>query len=93
MSSVFLKFLKKFNGEGGIRTHGTRQEFNGFQDRLLKPLGHPSKTQYILAGNQSVVKGRPSGSAQYWKKIYRGIRMKSKVADAVVVNTKKYRKI
>ena len=44
------------NGEGGIRTHGTRQEFNGFQDRLLKPLGHPSKAKYIVTGNIRVVK-------------------------------------
>ncbi len=63
---LFLNFLKKFlnksrsnkksNGEGGIRTHGTRQEFNGFQDRLLKPLGHPSRTELILTGNRIVVK-------------------------------------
>ncbi len=28
-------------GEGGIRTHGTLR-LNGFQDRLLRPLGHLS---------------------------------------------------
>ena len=33
----------RLNGGGGsrIRTHGTSRH-NGFQDRLLKPLGHPS---------------------------------------------------
>lgn len=31
----------EIGGEGGIRTHGTLL-FNGFQDRLLKPLGHLS---------------------------------------------------
>ncbi len=69
MSSTFLKFFEKVlnpyqtvkhqqikYGEGGIRTHGTRQEFNGFQDRLLKPLGHPSRTGLILTGNRIVVK-------------------------------------
>ena len=28
-------------GEGGIRTHGAVTH-DGFQDRFLKPLGHPS---------------------------------------------------
>lgn len=32
-------------GGGGIRTHG-RLPRTGFQDRLLKPLGHPSITGY-----------------------------------------------
>ena len=32
---------KNDGGGGGIRTHGTCT-LNGFQDRLLKPLGHPS---------------------------------------------------
>ena len=61
MSRLFLKKSQKIldnegNGEGGIRTHGTRQEFNGFQDRLLKPLGHPSKAKYIVAGFCTAVK-------------------------------------
>src|SRR5690606_15265231 len=30
-------------GESGIRTHGRGLPYNGFQDRLLKPLGHLSK--------------------------------------------------
>lgn len=30
-------------GGSGIRTHGTGKRPNGFQDRLLKPLGHPSR--------------------------------------------------
>ena len=29
-------------GESGIRTHGPRERVTGFQDRLLKPLGHLS---------------------------------------------------
>ena len=33
--------LEKNGGKGGIRTHGTLLS-NGFQDRLLKPLGHLS---------------------------------------------------
>ncbi len=39
------------NGEGGIRTRGTLR-FTGFQDRLLKPLGHLSEgaTTLLLAG-------------------------------------------
>ena len=32
---------KIIGGKGGIRTHGTLL-LNGFQDRLLKPLGHLS---------------------------------------------------
>lgn len=63
MSRLFLKKSQKIldnegNGEGGIRTHGTRQEFNGFQDRLLKPLGHPSRTVLILTGNRILVKNQ-----------------------------------
>ena len=30
-------------GGGGIRTHVRLKSENGFQDRHLKPLGHPSK--------------------------------------------------
>ena len=30
-------------GEGGIRTPGTAERLNGFQDRLLRPLGHLSQ--------------------------------------------------
>ena len=38
-----LKTLRVLsNGAGGIRTPGTLRH-NGFQDRLLKPLGHRSK--------------------------------------------------
>src|SRR5699024_1576202 len=29
-------------GSGGIRTHGAGLPYNGFQDRLLRPLGHAS---------------------------------------------------
>jgi hypothetical protein len=31
-----------FGGEGGIRTHGTREGYNGFRDRPDRPLRHPS---------------------------------------------------
>ena len=70
--AIFLKIFENTtcctakgnkNGEGGIRTHGTRQEFNGFQDRLLKPLGHPSKAKYIVAGICAAVKGKPCRKA------------------------------
>ncbi len=30
------------NGGGGIRTHGTRKGYSGFQDRPVRPLRHPS---------------------------------------------------
>jgi hypothetical protein len=30
-------------GEGGIRTHGTTMQFNGFRDRPVQPLRHLSK--------------------------------------------------
>lgn len=36
-----LSYPGMFGGWGGIRTHG-RFPFAGFQDRFLKPLGHPS---------------------------------------------------
>ena len=34
-----------FGGGGGIRTHGTNG-ITGFQDQLLKPLGHSSNKKY-----------------------------------------------
>lgn len=30
------------SGKGEIRTHGRAEPYSGFQDRRLKPLGHPS---------------------------------------------------
>ena len=36
-----IKMLQKYGGEGGIRTHGTSR-YNGFQDRLFRPLRHLS---------------------------------------------------
>ena len=47
-SISLYKPANRLNGGGGsrIRTHGTSRH-NGFQDRLLKPLGHPSNL-YIL---------------------------------------------
>ena len=36
------------NGGGSeIRTHGSLTRVTGFQDRLLKPLGHPSEPNRI----------------------------------------------
>lgn len=43
-------------GSGGIRTHGTGLPHNGFQDRLLRPLGHAS------LGSTPVEPGLPSAS-------------------------------
>src|SRR5689334_8478251 len=34
--------LSEGGGEGGIRTHGTREEYNGFRDRPNRPLWHLS---------------------------------------------------
>ena len=34
--------LGKTGGESGIRTHGPNEGITGFQDQLLKPLGHLS---------------------------------------------------
>ena len=34
----------KFGGGSEIRTHGSSERVTGFQDQLLKPLGHPSTT-------------------------------------------------
>ena len=31
-----------FGGGSGIRTHGTREGLDGFQDRSIRPLWHPS---------------------------------------------------
>lgn len=49
LASLFIKSFHpkslpyKINGgRGGIRTHGPRKRVTGFQDQLLKPLGHPS---------------------------------------------------
>ena len=39
---------KNIGGGGGIRTHGTLIRFNGFQDRLLKPLGHLSNNGNLM---------------------------------------------
>ncbi len=46
-AAAFCSFglLFQNGGEGGIRTHGTLL-FNGFQDRLLKPLGHLSPNPF-----------------------------------------------
>ena len=43
-------------GSGGIRTHGTGLPHNGFQDRLLRPLGHAS------IGSNDAEPGLPSAS-------------------------------
>lgn len=44
-------------GWGGIRTHG-RLHVAGFQDRCLKPLGHPSAFKTALLGIQPRLDGR-----------------------------------
>ncbi len=47
-------------GGGGIRTHETRIGPNGFQDRLLRPLGHPSGS---VPGHRVCVQGRSCDDA------------------------------
>ncbi len=44
--------LIRCNGEGGIRTRGTRKEHTGFRNRLDKPLRHLSKNQNSENRNQ-----------------------------------------
>ncbi len=38
-------------GEGGIRTHGTRQGYNGFRDRPVQPLRHLSQSWKEMTQN------------------------------------------
>ena len=45
---IGYSFLGKVGGEGGIRTHGPIR-VTGFQDRLLKPLGHLSVARTPLS--------------------------------------------
>ena len=45
--AVYLK--KRTGGGSGIRTHGGVSAHNGFQDRRLKPLSHPSREAYARA--------------------------------------------
>ena len=35
---------RKVRGGGGIRTHGTQIRHNGFRDRPIQPLWHPTTT-------------------------------------------------
>ena len=43
VSSLLWRNLISANGGGdGIRTHDTRLTYACFQDRCLRPLGHPS---------------------------------------------------
>ena len=51
--------FRPLSGGGGIRTHEGPSTPNGFQDRLLKPLGHPSG----VAENTSRVQKIPGGAA------------------------------
>ena len=44
-----------FIGAGGIRTPGTLR-YNGFQDRLLKPLGHRSNVSRPVGENRQYEK-------------------------------------
>src|SRR3546814_13866624 len=41
-----INVLRGLGGWGGIRTHGGGAPHAGFQDRCLKPLGHPSRSGY-----------------------------------------------
>ena len=41
-------------GGGGIRTPGSHKATSGFQDRLLKPLGHPSLPVSIRGGPHTI---------------------------------------
>ena len=43
----------KFGGGGGIRTHETGNPPSGFQDHLLKPLGHPSDPRFEYSDGAS----------------------------------------
>ncbi len=47
------------SGEGGIRTPGTAERLNGFQDRLLRPLGHLSRAQKTRPPQSARGKERP----------------------------------
>ena len=39
---IITSCKKIHGGGGGIRTHGPENQSSGFQDRLHRPLGHPS---------------------------------------------------
>ena len=42
------------NGEGGIRTRGTRKGHTDFRNRLLKPLGHLSGSVLSVAVSKTI---------------------------------------
>ena len=48
-------------GWGGIRTHG-RLHVAGFQDRCLKPLGHPSRVAFDIVWSGGLCKARDEPS-------------------------------
>ena len=51
---IFLKKVKKINGEGGIRTHAPLRT-NGFQDRLVMTTSIPLRIQLRVCFNASVI--------------------------------------
>ena len=53
MSGAIVRLDAKNGGEGGIRTPGTFQ-FNGFQDRRIRPLCHLSMLRILSAFGQSI---------------------------------------
>ena len=53
--------LQQHGGRGGIRTHEGAEPPAGFQDRCLKPLGHPSKPWEI--SSLSDARGRTFGES------------------------------
>ena len=51
---IFLKKVKKINGEGGIRTHAPLRT-NGFQDRLVMTTSIPLRIQLRVCFNAIVI--------------------------------------
>src|SRR5581483_10647035 len=64
-----LVFFAKIGGEGGIRTHGTREEYNGFRDRPDRPLWH------LSAADTSAGPARAQLGARTCAPIFRGFGM------------------
>ena len=53
MNAAIARLDTKNGGEGGIRTPGTFQ-FNGFQDRRIRPLCHLSMLRMLSAFGQTI---------------------------------------
>jgi hypothetical protein len=58
---IITSCKKIHGGGGGIRTHGPENQSSGFQDRLHRPLGHPS----CATLNSETVFSRFSSSTSY----------------------------